>query len=158
LSLNMHVTVSATLSHSRWPYLVHGFALVLTSFLTIALFEHGYFIIMLALAFLLTIRRIAPDPYRHLQWQCSEIRLIPVSENNESSETNKWMWAGHGRQSFAFIKLELQGEAGKKSLVIWKDQVSEASWRALNMAFSVWQPVIIQQLKAAKALPAKTVP
>jgi hypothetical protein len=146
----MLVTVSASLSTSRWPIVVHGFAFALTSLLSIVLFGHGYFIFMLAAAFLLVHRRLAPDKFQHIQWQEDEVRLVTGTRNYKLS------WTGHGRLSFAFIKLEIQGEAGKKALVIWKDQVSDASWRALNMAFSVWQPTILQRQRAAKALPGKT--
>lgn len=151
-SLIMPVTVSATLVPSRWPSIVHGFACILTSLFSIALFGHGYFIVLLVSAYLFVLRFYSTEHYQNIQWQGNEIFL------NKGSASQKCAWSGYGRQSFAFIKLELKSETGPKSLVIWKDQVSDASWRALNMAFLVWQPAILQRLKTAKALPAKTAP
>lgn len=149
----MPVTVSATLTQSHWPRVVHGSALILSGFFAFALFGVSYLIItMLIFTYLLTFPRSAASSVQHIHWQGSEIRLV------EEKTTSSLIWTGYGRQSFAFIKLEVQCKTGRRVLVVWKDQVSDASWRALNMAFSVWQPVIMQQLELAKAQSVRIVP
>lgn len=50
-------------------------------------------------------------------------------------------WTGEGRLSHAFIQWQLvDGQAQRLVLRIWKDSVTEPSWRALNMGFRVNQP------------------
>ncbi|EAR10323.1 protein YgfX [Reinekea blandensis] len=50
-------------------------------------------------------------------------------------------WQGHGRRSHAFIQWRLLDTQGQTlTLRIWRDSVSDASWRALNMAFRVALP------------------
>jgi hypothetical protein len=58
----------------------------------------------------------------------------------ESGVPSQWCWKGHGRLSHAFVQMNLTNEYEETwCLRIWKDSVTDPSWRALNMAFRVNQ-------------------
>jgi hypothetical protein len=55
-------------------------------------------------------------------------------------ELEHWHWEGNGRLSHAFVQFDLANDANEVwRLRIWKDSVTEPSWRALNMAYRVNQ-------------------
>lgn len=57
-----------------------------------------------------------------------------------SAHRARWFWRGHCVRSHAFISLTLYSDNGtKNTLRIWRDSVSDAQWRALNMALRVNQ-------------------
>lgn len=63
-----------------------------------------------------------------------------------SDEKQEFHWQGEGRISSLFLSFQLHNEAGEKlKLVIWRDSLSDASWRAMNMAFRVAQPSLRNQ-------------
>ena len=56
----------------------------------------------------------------------------------EGEHCSKWLWQGDGRLSHAFVEWSLvSASAQKYQLRIWRDAVTEPSWRALNMAYRV---------------------
>ena len=58
-------------------------------------------------------------------------------------------WHGNGRRSHAFIQWQLLDTQGQSlTLRVWRDSVSDASWRALNMAFRVALPSARQAEKS----------
>lgn len=58
----------------------------------------------------------------------------------QQDQPKAWRWTGEGRLSHAFVEWQLYDEDQLTlDLRIWKDSVSEPSWRALNMAFRVNQ-------------------
>lgn len=58
----------------------------------------------------------------------------------QQDQTTQWCWLGEGCLSSQFIELKLlNAEDEQLKFRIWQDSVSDASWRALNMAFRVNQ-------------------
>jgi hypothetical protein len=58
----------------------------------------------------------------------------------ERSVSTQWAWKGEGRLSHAFVQINLMNNEDEGwRLRIWKDSVTDPSWRALNMAFRVNQ-------------------
>lgn len=61
-------------------------------------------------------------------------------------QKSDWQWLGEGRCSHAFIQWNLHDEQGQSfRLRIWKDSVTDASWRALHMAYRVNQSAATKQ-------------
>lgn len=59
-------------------------------------------------------------------------------------------WHGEGRRSHAFLQWQLYDDEGQvTTLQLWRDAVSEPSWRALNMAYRVGQAAASSDTKAA---------
>lgn len=56
--------------------------------------------------------------------------------------SQRWQWTGEGRLSHAFVELRLTREDLVLRLRIWRDSVSNSSWRALRMAYRVNRAVI----------------
>ena len=71
---------------------------------------------------------------------------------DEKDQVQEYQWEGSGRISHAFIRFDLTNEEGILKWILWKDMVSEPSWRALNMAFYVHQsaarPALKDELKS----------
>jgi hypothetical protein len=137
----MPATVNATLSKSRWPWLVHGLALVLICSLLVQLYGFGGYLLAVLPIVIMIAWPSNDQPYHHIQWQDETL----VLKTGTASET--LTWTGYGRRSFAFIRLEILDHGKRRQFVVWKDQVTDASWRALNMAFLVWQPALIKSAK-----------
>ncbi|MHA7881446.1 MAG: hypothetical protein ACX931_16770 [Saccharospirillum sp.] len=77
--------------------------------------------------------------YTRLSWQGSQLTLY----GDEAEDA--FTWQGKGRRSPVSIRFDLTGEAGSYRLVIWRDSVSDASWRALQAAFRIQAPALRQR-------------
>lgn len=102
------------------------------------------FIGLSALAFLilpmLSIKRRNASQVSQLSWFGHQLIF---TENDVETD---FQWTGRGRRSTLFILWQLTGPNGIERQLVWKDQVSDSSWRALNMAFTVWQSQALQQM------------
>jgi hypothetical protein len=88
------------------------------------------------------------------EYRAQRIRLTPDDVRLWSDRgVDTFQWQGEGRLSHAFIRFELIRDDGQGlSLVLWRDSVSSASWRALNMAFRVLQPGQVRKTQLGAAL------
>ena len=71
--------------------------------------------------------------YRY--WRCAgeRVQLWPAEEHPQT-----FQWFGKGWRTPLFIRWTLVSEEGLVlQFYLWRDAVSEASWRAANMAFRV---------------------
>ena len=76
-------------------------------------------------------------------YQC-ELSVTSIRVDGElvslwvDEQCSHWVWHGRGRLSHAFIEMILvSDESQSYRLRLWRDAVSEPSWRALNMAYRV---------------------
>lgn len=134
----MPVTVECeiTPSKQRWLYLILPvlsgalFLILIKSWLALAIWFASIFAIRSIL-----ITDFQPSRFR---LQGCDVSLW------SGDETSEWLWQGKGRCSHAFVQWDLLDEQSQTlKLRIWKDSVSDASWRALNMAFRVNQQAAV---------------
>lgn len=71
--------------------------------------------------------------YTRLRWQGEQVWLYTADDDVGDAYT----WRGRGRRRPMSIRFDLVGEDGSHRLVIWRDSVSDASWRALHAAFRI---------------------
>ena len=141
----MPATVNVSLTKSRWPMGVHCigwllFSIVLAQFIGLLAFV-VWFMAFASYGF------FKPMPISRLSWQMDKLTFGFKHDESE------WQWTGRGRRSSQFILWHLKSEQGKERFVVWKDQVSDSSWRALNMAFTVWQSQALQANALLKTTP-----
>ncbi len=80
--------------------------------------------------------------YCFWQGECDFLRIrIHKSELlcwDSTGVLHRFEWHGEGRSTTYYLKFEITNENDQATdLVIWRDSVSDASWRALNMAYRV---------------------
>lgn len=71
--------------------------------------------------------------YTHLRWQGDQLTLYTADD--DAGEV--FVWRGKGRRRPMSIRFDLIGDDGSHRLVIWRDSVTDASWRALHAAFRI---------------------
>lgn len=79
--------------------------------------------------------RLGQGDWGYLRWQGSHLTLY-----RGASQTNAetYDWLGRGRRNAWYLRLDLHDQyAGRYDLVIWRDSVTDASWRALNACYRV---------------------
>lgn len=79
--------------------------------------------------------------YSRLHWQGEQLRLF--TEGDDQGEV--FIWRGKGRRRPMSIRFDLDGEDGSHRLVIWRDAVSDASWRALHAGFRIQAAALRQR-------------
>lgn len=78
--------------------------------------------------------------YTRLRWQGEQMTLYTADDDTG----DVFIWRGKGRCRPMSIRFDLSGENGSHRLVIWRDSVSDASWRALHAAFRI-QAIAVRQ-------------
>lgn len=74
-------------------------------------------------------------PIRYLRWHGDRVVLYT---DFDLSDPEPYQWTGRGRRNSLYIRLELLTETReRRDQTIWRDSVSDASWRALNAAYRV---------------------
>lgn len=131
----MPVTVNATLSKSVVPaYLLVGFYALMLLLLVSS--DAHWSVNVTWLATLLPALWYLWQSQQHGQF-CWQGRRLSLEYNGVVA---KWQWLGKGRVSSQFISWQLHSDDGRSHyLVVWRGQLTEASWRACNMAFTVWR-------------------
>lgn len=73
-------------------------------------------------------------PAHQLRWQGARVTLFDRERRAE-----EYRWSGRGRRSACYVRLHLVQEPLllQRSLMIWRDSVDDASWRALNAYFRI---------------------
>lgn len=141
----MPVTVNATLSKSFIPvYLALGFYALMLALLVSSTAHWSVYVICLATLPLAICYLRQSQQLGLLRWQGRQLSIV------RNGTTEQWQWFGRGRISSQFISWQLQGEDGRSHyLVVWRGQLTEASWRACNMAFTVWRGQLSSTLEPA---------
>lgn len=70
----------------------------------------------------------------YLRWWAERVTLYFDADLTEAEEYD---WTGRGRRNARYLRLQLSNETGRRDLMIWRDSVSDASWRALNACYRV---------------------
>ncbi len=130
----MPVIVEAQLSTSRWQLFFDW--LPLGIYVTLLLLT-GYallvpVIIVVGLWVWFSHSKSEPE-FQYIRFSGDLITLW-YDDNNRQT----FMWSGQGWRNPFFIRWTLLDDEGLQlTCYIWKDSVSNASWRALNMAYRV---------------------
>ena len=79
-----------------------------------------------------------------VHWQEQSLRVTSIRFDGERVELwqdedySLWLWCGEGRLSHAFVEWTLISDSMQRyQFRLWRDSVSEPSWRAINMAYRV---------------------
>lgn len=97
---------------------------------------YGFLLVWIIIPFVAYFYWSSTPSAHRIRLSGSQVEVWHCVELSES-----YVWQGQGRLSHAFIRFELvDSNDSKYGLVIWKDSLSDVSWRALNMAFRVIQP------------------
>lgn len=129
----MPVIVETDVVPSKRRYVIIGIPILGGALFLITFNAHSVFLIAwLSLAVpLVAMQRSELQP-SHLRFDGADVTLW--QENN----TTRWRWLAQGRLSYAFIEFHLVGSDEQSlRLRIWRDSISDASWRALKMAYRV---------------------
>jgi len=74
-------------------------------------------------------------PVRYLRWHGERVILYT---DPDLTDPEPYQWTGRGRRNLLYIRLELFSETRERhDQMIWRDTVTDASWRALNAAYRV---------------------
>lgn len=141
-SLTVSSLIECQLGPSRWAKATHYSVIpILMAFAALA----GADILWVLLGGLAAtiaaygLEKTAPR-YTRLRWQGDQLRLY--TDGDEEGEL--FVWRGKGRRRPMSIRFDLSGEDGSHRLVIWRDSVTGASWRALHAGFRI-QAIALRQ-------------
>lgn len=71
----------------------------------------------------------------YLRWQGERVLL---ATDPDRPVFEPYRWSGRGRRNTLYVDLELMSQDNERyDARIWRDSVTDASWRALNAAFRV---------------------
>lgn len=84
--------------------------------------------------FLLWRLKLGTEPWVYLRWHADRLTLFP---GLTPSEADAFVWTGQGRRNAWYLRMELESDNGRYTLMIWRDSVTDASWRALNACYRV---------------------
>ncbi|WP_196158363.1 hypothetical protein [Reinekea sp. G2M2-21] len=131
----MPVTVEAGIRPSRWRIFFEAVP-VATGF--------GLFMVWGGHPFLLPLWLLLGWLFWHVRRSEFDANYIRVESERvvlwQDDCASQWQWRGVGRLSHAFIEWELWSDTEERlPFRIWRDSVSDPSWRALNMCFRVMQ-------------------
>ncbi|MEJ2074895.1 MAG: hypothetical protein P8X79_15685 [Reinekea sp.] len=135
----MPVTVESSVTLSRWQWFFDLLPLLL-SLLTLFLFGFYLFLPVVALAGGWVWFNLNRDELlvQHLRFDGERVVLWL-----HEGERQSYQWRGEGWRTPLFLRWNLVDDQGLKlAFYLWKDSVSEPSWRALNMAFRVNQTLV----------------
>lgn len=70
-----------------------------------------------------------------LRWRDDRLVLL---DPDAPHQAETYRWTGRGRRTAWYLRLELAAPDGRRwPLMIWRDSLSEASWRALNAQYRI---------------------
>lgn len=132
----MFSPIECPLRPSRLAWLVTWLPVPLLSVLAWLAARPPLWILLPALVVQFALWRIRPPnpPAQLLRWQHDRLSLFDADHQAE-----RFRWNGLGRRSACYIRLQLETEAGaeRSVLMLWRDSLSDASWRALNAYYRV---------------------
>ncbi|TCS39799.1 protein YgfX [Reinekea marinisedimentorum] len=138
----MPVRVDATLKPSRWRWWVL-FIFCLTGAASTFIISKNIWLTLswVLLVWVIYASRRSEEDINRVTFEADYFALW-----NPQGEKQEYRWQGEGRLSSLFISFQLHNEACEAlKLIIWRDSLSDASWRALNMAFRVAQPSLLNE-------------
>lgn len=137
------VECSAKPSKIRWLLMASSCAISLLFAFFMSLPFWAYLLPLLAMTWIAPILQSQPEP-QYLRFHGAEMVLT------EGEQTSLWQWRGQGGLSSLFVEFHLFNENDEKlTFRVWRDSLSNASWRALNMAFRVNQSHAQQLMELA---------
>jgi hypothetical protein len=84
---------------------------------------------------LVQVVRVGSQP-DYLRWTGSDVVLF---EHDSSATAERYVWSGKGRRNSMYLRLALACDqtGQRRDLMIWRDSVSDPSWRSLNAWFRI---------------------
>lgn len=78
--------------------------------------------------------KLGTEPWVYLRWHAARLTLF---HGPTPTEAETFAWTGRGRRNAWYLRMELESDDGRYTLMIWRDSVTDASWRALNACYRV---------------------
>ncbi|HET8903087.1 MAG TPA: protein YgfX [Saccharospirillum sp.] len=123
-------------SRLRWLMMSAPLAtcLILLGFSTLPLWFLSALAVVLGVALVHSIRA-EPQP-GYLRWAGADVWLY---DQLTSAAAEQYQWHGGGRRNALYVRLALTcvDTGYRRDLMIWRDSVSDPSWRSLNAWFRI---------------------
>ena len=148
----MPVRVELSVTPSRWRWWLLALISLLVATVLVFVFQQRWLVVIAPLVgWLGAWHMLAQVDVRRLLFEAETLVVWDVDNQRHSYE-----WQGEGRRSSFFVYFQLlsQQEANERlDLIIWRDSVSDSSWRALNMAYLVASHSLRQSADDASSQP-----
>ncbi|WP_394169088.1 hypothetical protein [Saccharospirillum alexandrii] len=108
--------------------------LLLLGFSALPLWSLGALALVLGLCLVVAVRSEPPPVY--LRWMGADLWLY---EQMAPSGAERYLWRGRGRRNALYVRFELEcaDTGNRRDLMIWRDSVTDPSWRSLNAWFRI---------------------
>jgi hypothetical protein len=138
----MPVRVDVTLKPSRMRWLAIALFTVTGALTTFLIWNNAWFaLVWVLLPWLMHTSWLSEYSVNYLTFESDYFALWC-----NDGKKREFRWQGDGRISSLFLVFQLQNDEGERlTLVVWRDSLTDASWRAMNMAFRVAQPALLKQ-------------
>lgn len=82
----------------------------------------------------------------YLRWTGTDVVLF---EHGNPAPAERYVWSGKGRRNSLYVRLALACDQSgqRRDLMIWRDSVSDPSWRSLNAWFRIQAAAVRRERK-----------